>query len=143
MAAYNGGRFIETQLRSILPQLCAGDEIVIVDDASQDDTVSRIQAFEAEFAAMNSSPRVLLTRHESNCGVVQTFEDAIRRATGDVLFLCDDDDLWAPNKVEKVLEAFERSPEVQVVCTGLMLMDGEGRPMHDDGLLKHHREPAA
>jgi glycosyltransferase involved in cell wall biosynthesis len=104
MAAYNGGAFVEAQLHSILPQLNSGDEVVIVDDGSMDDTLQRVTKI--------GDARVRLLRHEKNAGVVATFEDALRSATGDVLFLCDDDDLWAPTKVRKFLDVFERQADV-------------------------------
>lgn len=123
MAAYNGARFIEAQLGSILSQLAPGDEIVIVDDASRDDTVARI-------IEMRDS-RIRLYAHERNEGVVATFEDALRCATGEVLFLADDDDLWAPAKVERVLREFERHPEAMVVSSRVALIDERGDPLPD------------
>ena len=142
MAADNRGHFIATQLRSIVPQLCAGDEILIVNDGSQDDTSDRTRALEAELTHLPSGPRIFPSHHEWNRGVVQTFEDAIRRANGDVLFLCDDDGIWAPDKVEKILEIFMRDPEIQLVTTGPQLIDVDGNSKHDSGLLKFRRYSA-
>jgi GT2 family glycosyltransferase len=118
MAAYNGGRFIQEQLDSIFPQLAADDEVVIVDDCSTDDTIARIQNCRDE--------RIRLLVHEKNQGVVATFEDTLRSAHGDILFLCDDDDLWAPGKVERVLREFEAHPDVHIVTTRAVLIDDRG-----------------
>jgi glycosyltransferase involved in cell wall biosynthesis len=123
MAAYNGSRFIEAQLASILPQLAGGDEIVIVDDASDDSTIACIENIRDE--------RIRLFAHQKNQGVVATFEDALRFATGQILFLCDDDDLWAPNKVREVLRVFEAQPEVQIVTTRAALIDDCGARLPD------------
>jgi len=123
MAAYNGARYIEAQIASILPQLAPNDEIVIVDDASNDDTVARINK-------MRDS-RIRLYVHKRNEGVVATFEDALRCATGKILFLCDDDDLWAPTKVERTLREFEQHPEAQVVASRVALIDERGSPLPD------------
>ena len=123
MAAYNGARFIGAQLASILPQLAPDDEIVIVDDGSQDDTVARISEMH--------NGRIRLFKHERNEGVVATFEDALRCATGNILFLSDDDDLWAPNKVERVLKEFERNPQAQVVASRVALIDEHGDLLPD------------
>ena len=141
MAAYNGQQFIEAQLRSIVPQLSAEDEIVIVDDKSRDATVQRILAYRATLTVLD--PRVRLIQHEINRGVVGTFEDALRAATGDVLFLCDDDDLWVEDRVEKVLAEFGRDSQVQVVCTGVSLIDEEGLPMADQSFLGHRKFSAS
>lgn len=78
-------------------------------------------------------------RHAVNRGVVQTFEDALRSASGEVLFLCDDDDLWVPDKVEKVLRVFADDPETVLVSTGLSLIDEAGAPLADGDFLKHRR----
>jgi glycosyltransferase involved in cell wall biosynthesis len=129
MAAYNGARFIEAQIASILPQLAPDDEIVIVDDASQDDTVARI-------GEMHDG-RIRLFKHERNEGVVATFEDALRCATGNILFLSDDDDLWAPTKVERVLREFEQHPEAQVVASRVALIDEHGNRLPDGRLNRH------
>jgi len=123
MAAYNGGPFVEAQLRSILPQLKPTDEIVIVDDVSTDDTIARIAGV--------SDPRIRLLRHERNRGVVATFEDALRSATGEILFLCDDDDLWAPTKAKRFVEFFQEHPDVEIVTSRVRMIDEDGRPLLD------------
>jgi glycosyltransferase involved in cell wall biosynthesis len=123
MAAYNGAKFIEAQLDSILPQLAPDDEIVIIDDGSQDDTIERIKK-------MRDS-RIRLYAHGKNEGLVATFEEALRCATGEILFLCDDDDLWAPTKVERVLREFEQHPEAQVVASRVALIDERGAHLPD------------
>jgi glycosyltransferase involved in cell wall biosynthesis len=123
MAAYNGGAFVEGQLKSILPQLKADDEVVIVDDGSTDETLQRIEKV--------GDDRIRLMRHERNSGVVATFEDAVRMATGDILFLCDDDDLWAPTKVRQFLAAFERRPDVEIVTSRVRMIDENDRPLPD------------
>ena len=115
MAAYNGGKFIDAQLDSILAQLRDEDEVLIVDDCSRDDTRERI--------LRSADPRIRLLRHSKNLGVVPTFEDALRSATGDVLFLCDDDDVWAPTKVQRFLDVFERHRDVEVVTSRVSLID--------------------
>ncbi|MFZ0734886.1 MAG: glycosyltransferase, partial [Candidatus Sulfotelmatobacter sp.] len=129
MAAYNGARFIEAQIASILPQLAPDDEIVIVDDGSQDDTVARIREIHDD--------RIRLFKHERNEGVVATFEDALRCATGNILFLSDDDDLWAPTKVERVLREFERHQEAQVVASRVALIDERGNLLPDGRVNRH------
>ena len=119
MAAYDGGKYIDEQMESILSQLHDSDEVVIVDDCSKDDTVARIAGF--------NDQRVRLFKHRKNAGVVATFEDALCCATGDVLFLCDDDDVWAPTKVERFIELFHARPDVEIVTSRVSLIDEEGR----------------
>jgi glycosyltransferase involved in cell wall biosynthesis len=122
MAAYNGAKFVEAQLRSILIQLQPQDEVVIVDDCSTDDTCERIRSI--------NDDRIHLFRRDKNSGVAATFEEALRSATGDILFLSDDDDVWAPSKVKAFLDVFNRNPEVQVVTSRISVIDENDLPCH-------------
>jgi glycosyltransferase involved in cell wall biosynthesis len=90
MATYNGSAHVEHQLRSILAELAPDDEVVIVDDASADDTVAIIEAFRDE--------RVRVIRQAANLGYVRTFEAALLAARGEVLLLADQDDEWVPGR---------------------------------------------
>jgi glycosyltransferase involved in cell wall biosynthesis len=131
MAAYNGGAFVEAQLQSILFQLKLEDEVVIVDDGSMDDTLQRVMGIGDE--------RIRLLKHERNMGVVATFEDALRSATGNILFLCDDDDLWAPTKTRRFQDAFESRPDVGVVLSRVRMIDEKGHPMPDSRINREGR----
>lgn len=114
MAAYNGRRYIEEQLRSILVQLEPGDEVIVVDDGSRDGTPELVEAL--------GDGRVRVRRNPQNLGVVRSFGRAITEARGEVIFLADQDDLWMPGKVERVLRDFS-DPEVQVVVTDAYVFD--------------------
>lgn len=131
MAAYNGGKFVDAQLRSILMQLRPHDEVVIVDDGSTDDTVSRIQEL--------GDARIRLLRHEANAGVLATFEDALRCASGEILFLADDDDVWAPAKVQRFMEAFASDSQVGVVSSRVRMIDEDDRPLPDSRINRRGR----
>lgn len=128
MAAYNGGKYIDAQLASILSQLGEIDEVVIVDDCSRDDTVERIRSFQDK--------RIRLLQHVTNLGVVATFEDALRHAGGEILFLSDDDDIWAPDKVRRFLEVFRDLPEVEIVTSKVQLIDETGKPFSNERLTR-------
>jgi glycosyltransferase involved in cell wall biosynthesis len=128
MAAFNGGKYIEIQLRSILSQLGTADEVVIVDDCSHDDTVARILGMQDR--------RIHLIQHTANLGVVATVEDALRLAKGDILFLSDDDDIWAETKVRRFLEVFHDRSDVQIVTSRVRLIDENGNPYTDDRITR-------
>lgn len=115
MAAFNGEKYIIAQLQSILFQLRAEDEVIIVDDASTDGTVDKVLSL--------GDRRVRLIRHKKNCGVSRTFEDAIRAATNPIIFLSDQDDLWDRNKVTVILKAFRSHPDVTLIATDVALID--------------------
>lgn len=131
MAAYNGGSFVDAQLQSILSQLKPTDEVVIVDDGSSDDTATRLTS--------TGDPRIRVLRHEKNMGVVATFEDTLRTATGSILFLCDDDDLWAPTKARRFLEVFRSRPDVEIVTSRVRMIDERDRLLPDSRINREGR----
>lgn len=93
MAAYNGELYIAFQIDSILMQLTRTDELIIVDDNSEDNTCEIIESY--------NDNRIKLFRNSKNVGFVKTFEIALNNCTGDFIFLCDQDDIWFDNKVQK------------------------------------------
>ncbi|MHA7987251.1 glycosyltransferase [Rathayibacter sp. CAU 1779] len=118
MATYNGARFVTEQLASILAQLPADGEVIVVDDASNDDTVDVIRAL--------ADPRLRILEHEANRGYVATFEDAIADASGEVILLSDQDDIWSDDHVAVLHAALENS---DVVASNLKLLpDGRSLP---------------
>jgi glycosyltransferase involved in cell wall biosynthesis len=119
MATYNGGRWIEQQLQSVLPQLDRDDEVVVVDDASSDSTVQKIKSL--------GDDRIRLFSNERNLGVDGTFERALSLARGSVLFLCDQDDIWLGGKVRRVMRVFEARPDVTLVMSNARIIDSAGR----------------
>ncbi|GAA3318354.1 hypothetical protein GCM10020331_020800 [Ectobacillus funiculus] len=78
IATYNGSNFITRQLDSVLAQLGENDQVVVVDDCSKDRTVQMIQETYGD--------RVEVYVNEQNLGVMKSFEKAISKATGDILF---------------------------------------------------------
>ena len=100
LAAYQGEDYIEAQLRSILPQLSHDDEIIVSDDkpgGATEQIVRRVMA---------DDPRVFYVEGKGQ-GVVANFVNAIRHCRGDRIFLCDQDDVWLPDKVRRVTDAFD------------------------------------
>ena len=123
MAAHNGARFIREQVESILSQLRPGDELIVVDDASSDDTVAILASYR--------DPRIRIIPQAPNCGVLKTFERALREATGEIIFLCDQDDIWRGDKIDKTLQAFKRLPGATLVLSNGDLIDSRGRLLQE------------
>ncbi len=98
MAACCGEKYIASQIESILGQLGLEDELIISLDPSRDRTQEIIESF--------NDPRIVLIEGPGN-GVIANFEHAIARASKEIIFLCDQDDVWLDGKVSRVLEAFE------------------------------------
>ena len=117
MAVYNGARWLTPQLDSILVELRSDDEIVIVDDASTDDSVALIEAFD--------DPRVRLVRQKANRGYVATFEHALSLASREVILLSDQDDVWIPGRRDLLCAAVDSA---EVAASDLVLL-GDGAPL--------------
>ena len=101
MATCNGGRYLVEQLDSILHQSRLPDELIIHDDASDDTTISVIR----DFVSRAPFPVRLKVNHE-RLGSTRNFEEIIRECTGEIIFLCDQDDIWHPNKIALIEEYF-------------------------------------
>lgn len=119
MAVYNGASFIREQIASILPQLGERDELVIVDDASKDNSIAIVESFHDR--------RIRIVRQERNRGVVQSFGRALEEARGEIIFLADQDDVWRADKVRKVLEMFASHPEVTLAMSDVVVIDAAGK----------------
>lgn len=124
LCTYNGARFLGTQWEALLAQSRLPDEIVVRDDASTDATPELLASLVAEADARGIAVRCL--RGERNLGYVANFEAALRAASGDVLFLCDQDDLWHPDKLATQLEWFEQRPGLLLLCGDAQRIDADG-----------------
>jgi hypothetical protein len=120
----NGVRFLEAQWDSLLAQSRLPDEIIVRDDASTDGTWVLLGTLSAR--AETRGVRVRLARNERNFGYVANFEAALRDATGDVLFLCDQDDVWHPEKLATLAAAFEARAGLLLLCTDARRVDEDG-----------------
>ena len=123
MATFNGERYIKEQVSSILQQLDTDDEIIVSDDGSTDSTLQVLAAFQDPRIKVFNGPQT---------GLTYNFENAIKNANGDYLFLSDQDDVWEYNKVERMMEALRHADLVvsdawisdeNAVSTGRSLYD--------------------
>lgn len=129
LAAYFGEKYIKEQLESILAQIGSDDEIIISDDGSQDDTINILLSFHDN--------RIVILHNHGKHGFVGNFENALEHAKGDVIFLADQDDIWHPSKVQRVLAALEDN---DIVVHNAELIDGSGKSLGETyySTLHHH-----
>lgn len=99
MATYNGEKYIREQLDSIIAQTYPIYELIIQDDCSNDSTPSICKEYEAKY------PFIRFYQNEHNLGFNLNFKTAAMRATGDLVALSDQDDIWFPKKIEKQVKA--------------------------------------
>ena len=112
MAVCNGERFIAEQLDSIMQQTCIPCEIIICDDSCDDKTYAKIAPFEDKY------PEIIKYFHnKQNLGVSKNFERAISLTTGDIIFLSDQDDVWASDKIQNAKSIIDNNlPPIGVFC---------------------------
>jgi glycosyltransferase involved in cell wall biosynthesis len=108
---YNGGQFIKEQLDSILNQTRTVDEIIISDDSSTDQTVEIIKSF--------ADPRIKLFEKQQFSSPIFNLEFALKQASGDYIFLADQDDVWMPDKVEILVN--ELATSKLVISDGVVI----------------------
>ncbi len=134
MAACNGAKYIYEQILSILPQLDSEDELIISLDPSVDATEGIIHSVADSRIKVISGP---------GKGVAQNFENALEHATGDVVFLSDQDDVWLPDKVARVKSRFESHPETVLLVHDCTITDEELNPVHSSYFAFHGSKPGA
>ena len=95
LCTYNGARFLEEQLASLLAQNRRPDELVVCDDRSTDSTVQMLESFS------RSAPfPVRIQVNPVNLGSTVNFDRAMRLCAGSLIAFCDQDDIWLPHKLE-------------------------------------------
>jgi glycosyltransferase involved in cell wall biosynthesis len=105
LCTYNGGRHLAEQLASIAAQSRRPDELVICDDRSSDSTVEILTNF-----AQSAPFPVRLYRNEENLGSTRNFEKAIGLCQGELVALCDQDDVWYAHKLQSLAGVLESHP---------------------------------
>lgn len=127
MGIYNGEKYIEEQLDSILRQTRRAEEVILCDDCSTDRTVEIVRLF-IEKHGLGESWR--LCCNKENRGYPGNFYYAMSLCAGDVVFLADQDDIWAETKLERMCAVLEAHSEADVLACKFGLMDGEGERIH-------------
>lgn len=128
IATHNGEKYIKEQLDSILCQLSPVDEVVISDDGSTDSTLEIIEGYK------DSRIKIYTMVHtrkgmKSHYYVTMNFENALKHAMGDYIFLSDQDDVWVSNKVDNCMEILQNH---DMVLHNLQCVDGDLHPMNQN-----------
>ncbi len=126
MATYNGSRYLRQQLDSILAQMQDGDELIVLDDASKDDTLAIVQAY--------GDARIQVHRNGVNLGHVQSFSNVFGLASHPYLVMADQDDIWADGRLARIRDALAL-PGVWLLTGNSKFIDaagGEIGPVHPD-----------
>ena len=122
MCTFNGGRYLPEQLDSIGAQTRQPCELVVCDDGSTDDTIAILKRFQA-----NVSFPVKIVQNAARLGSTRNFDQAIGLAQGELIALCDQDDRWLPQKLERLSECLTENPFLGGVFSDAELIDSDGR----------------
>lgn len=125
MATYNGEKYLREQLDSILAQSKKVDEIIVVDDCSSDGTVRILNEYKCKHKSLF---RIYINK--INDGYIKTFYSAIDKSEGDFIFLSDQDDIWNPDKVKKMIEVIELK-SYDVLVSNYSLIDKNGNRIYE------------
>ncbi|WP_460981790.1 glycosyltransferase family 2 protein [Spirosoma fluminis] len=118
LCTYNGSAYLPTQWQSLLEQHQLPDEVVVCDDQSTDGTVKLLHEF-AEKAPFT----VRVLENPVRLGYNKNFEKALSACTGDLLFICDQDDYWFPEKISTMSAYMIDQPETQLAFCDAWVTD--------------------
>lgn len=126
IATYNGAAFILDQLESIFRQTRLVDEVVICDDGSTDETPELVRDFIRRHGLEDSWYYYI---NDKNKGPALNFVDCALITTGDIIFYCDQDDVWYADKVERMLNVFIHQPQVKLLSCDTDIVDAKGKSL--------------
>ena len=130
MTTYNGIRYIEEQLESIVNQERKADEVLIFDDGSNDGTPEFIEKYIIK-NKLNNTWKVIV--NEENKGWRRNFVEGIWSSTGDLVFPCDQDDIWHKDKLKVMEDIMINNPQIKVLTTNVTnLYDNSKREQSSD-----------
>lgn len=124
MATYNGEKYIEEQLESIVHQTRQPDEVLIYDDGSTDNTENIVYDIIEKYQL---TEKWHFKKNEENKGVVRNFVSGALQATGDIIFYSDQDDIWDKNKIAKMERGFEEHTDMLACYCLRQLVDSNGK----------------
>lgn len=130
LGTHNGARYLGEQLCSILAQQHPVAEVVVSDDASSDGTIELADRLIDEHRTSDApTPALVVLRNAVPLGVTANFERALRAASGDLIALCDQDDVWRPDRVARAVAEFAARPGLDLVAAEARLVDEGGAPL--------------
>ena len=122
VATYNGEKYIKEQLESIRMQTRQPDRVLILDDMSSDKTVDIVKGFIEQYNLSNWNVQV----NEINKGWKQNFWDGLKIIGGDIVFLCDQDDIWDLDKIKIMVDKMVCNSKIKLLVCGFESLYEEG-----------------
>lgn len=125
LATYNGSKYVREQLNSLILQSRKIDEFIIVDDCSDDNTIEIV----TKFFENHFDNDVRIVKNDENLGYIRNFRKAISLCTGDIIFLCDQDDIWYKDKIQSMVEIMENDNNIKLLASSFDFIDELGNPI--------------
>ena len=118
MTTYNGAKYIDAQIASIIPYMDENDELIVSDDGSVDETKRIVQGYTERDSRIHllNGPRQ---------GVINNFEFALKNASGDIYMFSDQDDVWLPDKLPVIRSIFKNNPGIELLLHNMYLASNE------------------
>ena len=120
MISYNHEKYIRQAIESILSQTYLPDEIILVDDCSDDKTLSIMREYE------QADKRISIIAHERNLGTSSALNSGIQRAQGEYIVMQSGDDISLPKRIEKQIEYLRKHDAIASVCSHVAAIDDSG-----------------
>ncbi|MFF1571832.1 glycosyltransferase family 2 protein [Leifsonia sp. NPDC058292] len=126
LCTYEGARFVRQQVESILGQSPRPAQLIVSDDGSRDDTVAIVREVTT---ALPDAPETVVLVSETPLGVTKNFERAVSAASGDLIALSDQDDVWHEGRLASIAARFAADPALLLLHTDADLVDSAGEPL--------------
>jgi len=120
LPTHNGGRYLDEAVASVVAQTCVDWELILVDDASTDDTPAKLDAWAAR------DPRIRAVHLAANRKLPGALNDGFRHARGELLAWTSDDNAYLPEALQRMREVLATRPELDVVYADATLVDASG-----------------
>lgn len=121
MATFNGAQYLEEQFESLFAQTRMPDEVIVYDDASNDETAILLNQIK------NRAPfRMKVIAGKENAGVHQAFQTALSYCSGEIVLFCDQDDFWECEKIARMIAVFDADPDVGLVFSNASQINENG-----------------
>lgn len=118
LAVYNGEKYIIEQLESIRKQTVKVDELIVKDDGSKDNTCKIVE----EYLQSHNLPQWKLMKNPQNQGWKKNFVDGLHYVSGEYIFFCDQDDIWMPEKIEKMVSAMNNNKAIELLVSNYEIL---------------------
>ncbi|WP_248624391.1 glycosyltransferase [Enterococcus cecorum] len=116
LSTYNGQEYIIEQLESLKNQTQLADEVIIIDDCSTDLTYYKIETFIKD---NNLSNNWKIIKNNKNIGYKKSFKKGLQYVNGDIIFFCDQDDIWLSDKIHDLVNILEQNKWMKVLATSV------------------------